>query len=59
MLPAKHVTAVSAMMPSLEESEGCLAYRGVADGGVGIWFPVPARGWAGDFGEIGGGYDWL
>ena len=59
VLPAKHVTAVSAMMPSLEESKGCLAHRRVTNGGVGIWFPVPARGWAGHFGKTGGGYCWL
>lgn len=59
VLPAKHVTAVSAMMPSLEESEGCLAYRRVTNKGVGIWFPVLARGRAGDFGKTSGGYGWL
>lgn len=59
MLPAEHIPTVSAMMPSLEESEGFLADGRVANRGMGVWFPVPARGRTRDFGEIGGQYGLL
>lgn len=54
MLPAKHVPTVPAMMPSLEESEGFLADGRVADRGMGVWFPMAARGGTCDCGETGG-----
>lgn len=56
---AKDVPAVPAMVPSLEESEGSLADWRVADRGVCVWFPMAARGWAGDFREVGGRYGLL
>lgn len=55
MLAAKYVSAVPAMMPSLEETEIFLAYWRIADCRVGVGFPVLARWWAGHFREICGG----
>lgn len=52
MLVAEDVAAVSAVMPALEEAEGFVADWVVADRGVGVGFPVFARGWAGDGGEV-------
>lgn len=54
MLPAKYIPTVSAVMPPFEEAEGSLAHRRIADCGIGVKFPMAARGWACDFGEIGG-----
>lgn len=56
MIPAKHIPTTSAMMPSVEESEGSLADRRVTDGGSSISFPKVARGWACDVGKICGQY---
>lgn len=53
---AKHVSAVPAMMPSFEQSEGSLADGCIANLSIGIWFPMFARGRACDVGETGGQY---
>ncbi len=54
MLPAEDVPAMAAMVPALEEAEGFLAGGPVADGGVGVGFPVVALGGVGDGGEVAG-----
>lgn len=50
---AEDVTAVAAVVAALEEVEGLVAGRGVADGGLGVRFPVRAAGNAFDGREIG------
>lgn len=54
MLSTENVSAMPAVVPSLEETEILLAHRGVADCGVGVLFPVLMCWWAGHFGEVGG-----
>lgn len=54
MRVAEDMPAVSAMVPSLQEREGGLAYGCIADQGVGVGFPVLARGWAGYGAEVVG-----
>lgn len=51
---AEDVPAVAAVVAALEEREGLLADGRVADGGVGVGFPVLARGQAGYVAERGG-----
>ena len=53
MFPAKYISTMPAMMPSLEKSKGPLANRRIADRGMGIWFPMVARGRAGHIRKIG------
>ena len=54
VLVAKHVSAMPAMMPPLEQTEMLLAYWRIADCRVGVWFPVLARWGPGHFREICG-----
>lgn len=50
---AEDVAAVAAVVAALEEVEGLVAGRGVADGGLGVGFPVRAAGDAFDGGQVG------
>ena len=47
MRVAEDVPAVPAVMAPLQEGEGRLADRRVADQRIGIWFPMFARRWPG------------
>lgn len=55
VLVAEYMPAVAAMVSPLEEVEGFVAGGRVADGGVGIGFPVLTRGCAFDGWEVFGG----
>lgn len=52
VLVAEDVAAMSAVVPSLEEAEGFVADWVVADGGVGVRFPVVPCGWASDRAKV-------